>query len=64
MAVWYNLWPFVIVSGHLLYFSRFGMFWTKKNLATLVMSTLRMQKKVQTIGSGTYLFFYSIFSSF
>jgi hypothetical protein len=30
-AIWYNLWPFDIVCGHLVYFSR----WTKKNLATL-----------------------------
>jgi hypothetical protein len=29
MAIWYNLWPFVTVCDHLLYFSRF------KNLATL-----------------------------
>jgi hypothetical protein len=26
MAIWYNLWPFGIIGGHLLYFSRFGMF--------------------------------------
>jgi hypothetical protein len=23
MAIWYNLWPFVIVCGHLVYFSQF-----------------------------------------
>jgi hypothetical protein len=26
MAIWYNLWPFGIVCGHLLNFSQFGMF--------------------------------------
>jgi hypothetical protein len=29
-AIWYNLWPFGIVIGHLLYFSRFGMFGPRK----------------------------------
>jgi hypothetical protein len=36
MAIWYNLWLFGIVCGHLLYFSPFWNVWTKKNLATLV----------------------------
>jgi hypothetical protein len=26
MAIWYILWPFGIVCGHLVYFSRIGMF--------------------------------------
>jgi hypothetical protein len=26
MAIWYNLWPFGIVSVHLVYFLRFCMF--------------------------------------
>jgi hypothetical protein len=30
MAIWHNLWPFGIVSGHLLYFSQFGMFGPRK----------------------------------
>jgi hypothetical protein len=30
MAIWYNLWPFGIVCGHLLYFSRSGMFGPRK----------------------------------
>jgi hypothetical protein len=25
MAIWYNLWPFGIVCGHLVYFPHFGM---------------------------------------
>jgi hypothetical protein len=29
-AIWYNLWPFGIVGGHLLYFSQFGMFGPRK----------------------------------
>jgi hypothetical protein len=33
-ANWYNLLPFGIFCGHLVYFLRFGI-WTKKNLATL-----------------------------
>jgi hypothetical protein len=28
--IWYNLWPFVIVCGHLVYFSHFGMFGARK----------------------------------
>jgi hypothetical protein len=35
MAIWYNLLPFGIVCGHLLYFPNL-VFWTKKYLATLV----------------------------
>jgi hypothetical protein len=30
MAIWYNLWLFGIVCGHLLYFSQFGMFGQRK----------------------------------
>jgi hypothetical protein len=30
MAIWYNLWPFGIVCGNLLYFSQFGMFGPRK----------------------------------
>jgi hypothetical protein len=30
MAIWYNLWPFVIACDHLLYFSPFGMFGPRK----------------------------------
>jgi hypothetical protein len=30
MAIWYNLWPFGIVCGHLVYFSHFGMFGPRK----------------------------------
>jgi hypothetical protein len=33
-AIWYILWPFGIVCGHLIYFSQFGMFEPRKNLAT------------------------------
>jgi hypothetical protein len=29
-AIWYNLWPFGIVCGHLVYFSHFGMFRPRK----------------------------------
>jgi hypothetical protein len=29
-AIWYNLWPFVIVSGLLIHFSQFGMFGSRK----------------------------------
>jgi hypothetical protein len=31
MAIWYNLWPFGTVCGHLLYFSQFGMFGPRKS---------------------------------
>jgi hypothetical protein len=30
MTVWYNLWPFVIVCGHLVHFSQFGTFGSRK----------------------------------
>jgi hypothetical protein len=30
MAIWNNLWPFGIVSGHLVYFSSYGMFGPRK----------------------------------
>jgi hypothetical protein len=30
MAIWYNLLPFVIVSGQLLFFSKFGLFGPRK----------------------------------
>jgi hypothetical protein len=29
-AIWYNLWPFGIACGHLVYFSQFGIFGSKK----------------------------------
>jgi hypothetical protein len=29
-AIWYNLWPFGVVCGHLVYFSQFGMFVPRK----------------------------------
>jgi hypothetical protein len=34
-AIWYNLWPFSIVCGHLVYFSHFGVFGPRK-MATLL----------------------------
>jgi hypothetical protein len=37
-AIWYNLWPFVINCGHLVYFFHFGMFGPRKNLATLILT--------------------------
>jgi hypothetical protein len=39
MTIWYNIRPFGIVYGYLVYFSHFGMFVTKKNLATLLHTT-------------------------
>jgi hypothetical protein len=29
-AIWYTLWPFGVVCGHLVHFSRFGMFGPRK----------------------------------
>jgi hypothetical protein len=29
-AIWYNLWPFGMVCGHLIYFSHFGTFGPRK----------------------------------
>jgi hypothetical protein len=31
LAIWYNLWTFGVVCGHLKYFSRVGMFGPKKS---------------------------------
>jgi hypothetical protein len=31
-AIWYNLWPFGTVGGHLVFFSNFCMFGTRKSL--------------------------------
>jgi hypothetical protein len=30
LAIWYNLWPFAIVSGHSVYSSHFGMYGPRK----------------------------------
>jgi hypothetical protein len=30
-GIWYNLWPFGTVCGHLVYFSHFGMFGPRKS---------------------------------
>jgi hypothetical protein len=30
-SIWYNLWPFGIICGHLVYFSRFGVFGPRKS---------------------------------
>jgi hypothetical protein len=35
-VIWYNLWPFGIVCGHLIYFFPFWYVETKKNLAALL----------------------------
>jgi hypothetical protein len=49
MAIWYNLWPFCIVCGHLVYFPQFWYVWTKKNLATLLTTTLMLRPKTQKL---------------
>jgi hypothetical protein len=39
MTIWYNIWPFGIVCGHLVYtLFLFWYVWAKKNLATLMHS--------------------------
>jgi hypothetical protein len=35
MAICHNLWKFEIVCGNSVYFSHFGMFGQRKNLATV-----------------------------
>jgi hypothetical protein len=35
MAIWYNVWPFGVVCGPLIYFLPFWYIWANKNLATL-----------------------------
>jgi hypothetical protein len=41
-TIWSILWPFGIFRGNLVYFSPFLVFWTKKNLATLLKSHLNV----------------------
>jgi hypothetical protein len=49
MSIWYNLWPFDIVCGHLLYIFPIWYVWTKKNLATLeLMITGQMTQKLRS----------------
>jgi hypothetical protein len=43
IAIWSNLCQFGVVCGHLVYFSHFGIFWTKKNLATLLSTAVSIQ---------------------
>jgi hypothetical protein len=54
MAIWYNLWPFGLVCGHLVYFSYFGMFRPRRiwqpwpigeKLNRLFVQTLGKEKK-------------------
>jgi hypothetical protein len=37
MTIWYNLWTFGTVCGHLLYFTPISYAWTKKNQATQIL---------------------------
>jgi hypothetical protein len=55
MVIWYNVWTFGVVCGPLVYFSRFVIFWTKKNLAALPTTNLR----VQIDGGRFCLFFFN-----
>jgi hypothetical protein len=48
MALWYNLWPSGIVCGHLLYFSRFGIFGPRKSgnpCLGIIIHALQKQQK-------------------
>jgi hypothetical protein len=45
--IWYNLWPFGIVYGHLVNFSRFGMFGSRKIWQAWLLGTAH-QKLVST----------------
>jgi hypothetical protein len=55
LVIWNTLWPFGIVCGHLVHFSRFWSVWTKKNLATLLLAkktchtTFKQRLKLQNI---------------
>jgi hypothetical protein len=42
LAIWYNLRPFGLVCGHLVYFIPSWYVWTKKNLATLLKMCARI----------------------
>jgi hypothetical protein len=44
-VIWYILWEFGMVCGHLVYFLPFWYFWTKKNLAALVNTTVQSFRK-------------------
>jgi hypothetical protein len=45
-AIWFNLWPFGIVCGHLVYFLRFGMFGPRKIWQPCHTLAARLQKNV------------------
>jgi hypothetical protein len=49
MAFWYSLWSFGIVYGHFVYFLRFGMFGTKKNLTTLGSTSVNVRGLVKNL---------------
>jgi hypothetical protein len=55
MAIRYNLWPFGIVCGHLVYFSPIWNVWTKKNLATLFEAKFGNSLKTRVVHFNTEL---------
>jgi hypothetical protein len=58
MSIRYNLWPFGIVCGHLLYFFPIWYVRTKKNLATLYL-IMGARKNETTIRLKIFLAFTS-----
>jgi hypothetical protein len=46
MNFWYNIWPFGIDCGHLVYFSRFGMFGSRKIWQPCFWQFFAFQRKV------------------
>jgi hypothetical protein len=52
MAILYNLLRFGIVYIYLVYFSHFGMFETKKNLATLAVNPVRNADKTLALDAA------------
>jgi hypothetical protein len=57
ITIWYNLWPFGIVCGHLLYFSQFGTFGPRKILqpepeASFSNEFLSLQKSIARTSHG------------
>jgi hypothetical protein len=46
-AIWYNLWPFCMVCGHLVYFFKFGIFGARKIWQPLCKHDISMQTRSQ-----------------
>jgi hypothetical protein len=56
IAIWYNVWPFGVLCGPLVYFSRFGMFGPRKITTSqqILKSCLRTALKLWRKNDGFF----------